>query len=79
MKTPAITQMSQEDMDLTEKIMTCGTNKTPYKKDIIYLFKKYVNSSVHICDSCSSEVATAFIKYTYHYENYKNDEGQDNG
>lgn len=65
-----ISYMSREDIDLTESIKHCGTNKSKYKNDIIYLFKKYIDSTLHICSSCSMEIMMLFTKYIIYYDRY---------
>lgn len=70
-----IDQITEEDITLTEKILNCGTNKTKYKRDIIMLFKKYIDSTSHICTSCSMELAMVWEKYKYHYKKFKDERG----
>ena len=70
MKVVQITEMTQEDITMTNAILICGTNKTKYKKDIIYLFKKYIDTSVHICTSCSLEIVMLWKKYLIYYNKF---------
>lgn len=70
MKIPEITQMTQDDINLTLIISNCGSNKTKHKNDIILLFKKYIDSTLHICTSCSLEIIMVWKKYLIYYNKY---------
>lgn len=63
-----LSEMSDKDKEITQKIKTCGTRKTPYKADIIRLFKTYVDSTVYICGTCSSEIMMVWKKYESRYD-----------
>lgn len=65
-----IKHIEPTDLALTLKIENCGTNKTAHKKDIIYLFKKYIDGGTYLCTSCSTEIMMAWNKYLYHYKKY---------
>ena len=64
-------KITEEDIALTKLIDKAGTNKTKHKNDIIYLYKKYVDSTTPLCKTCSMEIALAYIRYKQYYEIYK--------
>ena len=64
--------VSVEDDILTNTIKHCGGNKTPYKLEIIRLFKTYIDPSAFVCRTCSSEIIMAWKKYLTYYD--KNNE-----
>lgn len=60
-------EVEEEDKLLTDKIRRCGSNKTIYVRDIVYLYKKYIHPSVNICTSCGSEIMMAWNTYLNAY------------
>lgn len=40
-------------------------------KDLIYLYKKYLDENAKICGSCLTEVNVAYKRFFYHYDIYK--------
>lgn len=68
MRAHKIEYIDQEDIDLTILIDNSGTKKD--KDKIIYLFKKYIDATTHICKSCGSEIIMMWQKYKYYYDLY---------
>lgn len=64
--------VSDDDDIITNTIKHCGGNKTPYKLEIIRLFKTYIDPTAFVCRSCSSEIIMAWKKYLTYYD--KNNE-----
>ena len=57
-----------EDIEIVERVKKSGTRKN--KTDILFLFNKYIDSSINICGSCGSEVIMAYEKFIYFYDLY---------
>lgn len=59
------------DYDIIKRVKDSGTRKN--KPDILYLFYKYIDSSINICSSCGSEIIMAYEKFLFFYELYIKD------
>lgn len=63
-----ITHIEEADIKLTQEILSAGSKKD--RDTIIYLYKKYVDTSTNICKSCNSELVMLMNKYVYYYNIY---------
>jgi len=70
MRTPVITSFDNEDLIVKERVENSGTRKN--KDDIIFLFKKYIDSTSNICRGCNSEIIMMWKMFLHHFEIYKN-------
>lgn len=65
-----ITHIDDNDITLTYLIDNCGTNKTKYRDEIIYLFRKYIDPSMYFCNGCGTEMGKNYQKYKKYFDIY---------
>lgn len=76
-KVHRITHIEDADIKLTQE-MLCGGSKKD-RDTIVYLYKKYIDTSTNICKSCNSELVMLMKKYIYYYDIYMKENTQKDG
>jgi hypothetical protein len=72
-----IKYISPEDIELSKSILSSKTKKD--RETIIYLYKKYIDTSTVICKSCNSELIMLLNKYKHYFEIYIQENTQEDG